>query len=76
MALLKYAALAVTVEVLEREKLVTKQDMGPGGRVVDWQTSKGSIRLQLFKNSVHDRLMATSKAVLRAFQAADPSFGQ
>lgn len=76
MVLLKYAAIPVTVEALEREKLVTEQDMGPGGWVVDWQTSRGSIRLQLLKYGVHDKLMAypaTSMAVLRAFQAADHS---
>ncbi|KAL1640867.1 hypothetical protein SLS58_006482 [Diplodia intermedia] len=69
----------IAFDELEHEKSVRKQDMGNGGWVVDWETPKGSIRLQLLKYGVHDKLMAypaTAMAVLRAFQAGDPDFGR
>lgn len=71
--------MGISFEDLEREKSLQKRDLGSGGWVVEWKAPKGTIRLEMLKHGVHDKLMAypvTSLAVLRAFQASNPSFGQ
>ncbi|KAI9823493.1 MAG: hypothetical protein M1819_001347 [Sarea resinae] len=67
----------MSYEELEQEKAMKRTDLGPGGSVMEWQTSKGVIREEIPKYGVHDRVMAypvTALAVLRAFQDADPEF--
>lgn len=71
--------MGISFAELERVKGLKRRDMGSGGWVVEWPASKGVIRLEMLKYGVHDKLMAypvTSVAVMRAFQAADPAFGQ
>lgn len=63
---------------LESEKKQMTMDIGPGGWVVDWRTSKGLIRQEMLKYGVHDLQMTfpvTALAVLRTFQSSDPEFG-
>jgi abhydrolase domain-containing protein 12 len=60
----------ISYKELEKDKLRKKIGLGPGGWYVDWNTSKGSIRLQILKYGEHDWQMtypATSAAILRAF---------
>ncbi|KAK8162741.1 Alpha/Beta hydrolase protein [Phyllosticta citrichinensis] len=71
-------SIGIGYEELEQEKQLIKKEWGSGGWTVEWRTDKGLIRQEMLKYGVHDRLMAypaTSLAILRAFQAADPEFG-
>lgn len=73
-----YASGSVSYEELEREKNMRKTDLGAGGWSMEWQTERGVIREEILKYGVHDKIMAypaVGIAVLRAFQAADPTFG-
>jgi abhydrolase domain-containing protein 12 len=69
----------ISYEDLEQEKALKRTDLGPGGWFIDWRTKKGVIREQILTYGVHDKLMAypaIGMAVLRAFQAADPTFSE
>ena len=70
--------LGKSCEELEREKLTLKTNLGAGGWSVEWRTERGVIREEIIKYGEHDKLMAYPTigiAVLRAFRAADPTFG-
>jgi abhydrolase domain-containing protein 12 len=61
----------LTFDELEKEKLDTRQTQGHGGWVVDRKTSKGTIREEIVKYGLHDRIMSypvVSLAIKRAFQ--------
>lgn len=56
-----------------------KRDLGPGGSVLEWRSTKGVLREEILKYGLHDKVMSwpvVSLAVLRAFQAADPGFAR
>ncbi|KAK4201173.1 hypothetical protein QBC40DRAFT_278654 [Triangularia verruculosa] len=64
----------ITFEELEEEKEQTKKSLGPASWVVEHQTSKGTIREEITKWGLHDRIMSypvVSLAVLRAFQSRE-----
>lgn len=60
----------ISFEDLEKEKEVSKVNLGAGGWVVNRQASKGVIREEILKHGLHDMIMGCpiiSLAVARAF---------
>lgn len=60
----------ITYEDLEKEKVLSKVDLGAGGWAVEHRTTKGVIREEIAKHGLHDRIMGypiVSMAVMRAF---------
>jgi abhydrolase domain-containing protein 12 len=54
-----------------------KVDLGAAGSVTEWRTDNGVIREEILKSGLHDVLMGypvVTMAVLRSFEAVDPSF--
>ncbi|KAF7556256.1 hypothetical protein G7Z17_g1531 [Cylindrodendrum hubeiense] len=61
----------ITYDELEKEKEETRLQLGAGGWLVNRESKKGSIREQIVKHGLHDKLMSypvVSLAILRAFQ--------
>ena len=55
----------------------SKTDLGAEGSVVEWRTKNGVIREEILKIGLHDVVMGDpviTMAVMRIFEAADPSF--
>ncbi|KAB5585147.1 Alpha/Beta hydrolase protein [Coniochaeta sp. 2T2.1] len=66
-------AAGVGVAEMERYRSEFGGELGAGGRVVEWRTEKGTIREEITKYGLHDRIMSypvVSLAVVRAFQSA------
>ncbi|KAI4147376.1 MAG: hypothetical protein LQ340_005590 [Diploschistes diacapsis] len=62
---------------LERKKLDSMVDLGAAGSVMEWRTDHGLIREEILKTGLHDVVMGypvVTMAVMRSFEAADPSF--
>ncbi|KAI0144287.1 Alpha/Beta hydrolase protein [Xylariaceae sp. FL1272] len=67
----------MTSEEFEREKSARRMDLGEGGSVVEWHTSKGLIRQDVTRYGVHDAILSyplIGMAAVRAFQSVDPEF--
>ncbi|KAJ5097267.1 hypothetical protein N7456_007988 [Penicillium angulare] len=67
----------ITYEELEEKRVDTMADLGAAGSVMEWKTNHGVIREEILKTGLHDVIMGypvVSMAVMRFFEAADPSF--
>lgn len=67
----------ISYEELEKKKLDSKVDLGAAGSVMEWRTDNGVIREEILKTGLHDVVMdypVVTMAVMRSFEAADPSF--
>lgn len=67
----------ITYEQLEEVKYKSKMDLGAAGSVMEWRTKNGVIREEILKTGLHDVVMGNpviTMAVMRIFEAADPSF--
>uniref|UniRef100_A0A093UXB8 Monoacylglycerol lipase ABHD12 n=1 Tax=Talaromyces marneffei PM1 TaxID=1077442 RepID=A0A093UXB8_TALMA len=63
--------------IAQYKKLDSKLDLGAAGSVMEWKTDHGVIREEILKTGLHDVVMGypiVTMAVMRAFEAADPSF--
>ncbi|KAJ5727765.1 hypothetical protein N7493_005585 [Penicillium malachiteum] len=62
---------------LEQKKLGSMVDLGAAGSMMEWRTNNGVIREEILKTGLHDVIMGypvITMAVMRNFDAADPSF--
>lgn len=69
--------IGISYEELEQKKLDLKRDLGAGGSIVEWWTDYGVIQEEILKTGLHDVIMGypvITMAVMRAFEAVDPSF--
>lgn len=69
--------LGITYDELEEVKYKSKKDLGAAGSVMEWRTKNGIIREEILKTGLHDVIMGNpviTMAVMRIFEAADPSF--
>lgn len=67
----------ITYEDLEEKKSESKADLGATGTMMEWSTRHGVIREEILKTGLHDVIMGypiVTMAVMRCFEAADPSF--
>ena len=67
----------ITYDELEEVKYKSKKDLGAAGSVMEWRTKNGVIREEMLKTGLHDVIMGNpviTMAVMRIFEAADPSF--
>jgi abhydrolase domain-containing protein 12 len=67
----------ISYDELEQKKLNSKADLGAGGSVMEWKTDNGVVREEILKTGLHDVIMGypiVTMAVMRFFEAADPSF--
>lgn len=67
----------ISYEELEEKKLDLKVDLGAAGSAIEWRTDNGVIREEILKTGLHDVIMGypvVTMAVMRFFEAADPSF--
>lgn len=68
----------ISYNELEQAKTETKTDLFAAGSVMEWRTENGVIREEILKTGLHDVVMGNSVitiAVMRIYEAADPSFG-
>ncbi|KAJ5904167.1 hypothetical protein N7504_006550 [Penicillium tannophilum] len=69
----------ISYEELEDKKIDAKADLGAAGSMMQWKTDYGIIREEILKTGLHDVVMGypiVTMAVMRFFEAADPSFTQ
>jgi abhydrolase domain-containing protein 12 len=67
----------ISYDQLNTKKLESKIDLGAAGSVMEWRTDYGVIREEILKSGLHDVVMGypvVTMAVMRSFEAADPSF--
>lgn len=67
----------ITYDELDEVKHKSKTDLGAAGSVMEWRTQNGIIREEILKTGLHDVVMGNpviTMAVMRIFEAADPSF--
>jgi abhydrolase domain-containing protein 12 len=67
----------ITYNELEKVKNKSKTNLGAAGSVMEWRTENGLIREEILKTGLHDVVMGNpviTMAVMRIFEAADPSF--
>ncbi|KAJ6013695.1 hypothetical protein N7540_008286 [Penicillium herquei] len=67
----------ISYDDLEQKKLDSKLDLGAAGSMMEWRTDNGVIREEILKTGLHDVIMGypvIMMAVMRHFEAADPSF--
>ena len=67
----------ITYDELDKVKNKSKMDLGAAGSVMEWRTQNGIIREEILKTGLHDVVMGNpviSMAVMRIFEAVDPSF--
>jgi abhydrolase domain-containing protein 12 len=67
----------ISYDDLEQKKLDSKADLGAAGSMMEWRTDNGVIREEMLKTGLHDVIMGypvVTMAVMRFFEAADPSF--
>lgn len=67
----------ISYDDLEQKKLDSKADLGAAGSMMGWKTEDGVIREEILKTGLHDVIMGypvVTMAVMRSFEAADPSF--
>lgn len=62
---------------LEARKLESKVDLGAIGSVIEWRAENGVIWEEILKTGLHEVIMGypvITMAVMRTFEAVDPSF--
>jgi abhydrolase domain-containing protein 12 len=62
---------------LNLKKLESRIDLSAAGSVMEWRTDYGVIREEILKSGLHDVVLGypvVTMAVMRSFEAADPSF--
>lgn len=67
----------ITYADLEDMKYKSKKDLGAAGSVMEWRTENGVLREEILKTGLHDVVMGNpviTMAVMRMFEASDPSF--
>ncbi|ELR03358.1 hypothetical protein VC83_01661 [Pseudogymnoascus destructans] len=67
----------ISCDELEARKLESKVDLGAAGSVMEWRAENGVIREEILKTGLHDVIMGypvITMAVMRSFEAVDPSF--
>lgn len=67
----------LSFEEIEQKKSNSRRDLGAAGSVMEWRTDYGVIREEILKTGLHDVVMGNpviSLAVMRMFEAVDPSF--
>jgi abhydrolase domain-containing protein 12 len=67
----------ISYDELEQKKLDSKADLGAAGSIMEWKTDNGVIREEILKTGLHDVIMGypvVTRAVMRMFEAVDPSF--
>ncbi|KAJ5316806.1 hypothetical protein PENANT_c016G05089 [Penicillium antarcticum] len=67
----------ISYDDLEQKKLDSKTDLGAAGSIMEWKTDNGVIREEILKTGLHDVIMGypvVTRAVMRMFEAVDPSF--
>ena len=67
----------ISYEELEKKKRDSMVELGAAGSIVEWRTDHGVIREEILKTGLHDVIMShpiITVAVMRSFEAADPSF--
>ncbi|KFY32548.1 hypothetical protein V493_00099 [Pseudogymnoascus sp. VKM F-4281 (FW-2241)] len=70
-------SVGISYDDLALRKLESKVDLGAAGSVMEWRTDNGVIREEILKTGLHDVIMGypvITMAVMRSFEAADPSF--
>ncbi|RDW64571.1 alpha/beta hydrolase [Aspergillus mulundensis] len=69
--------VGITYEDLEYKKAESQVNLGAAGTIMEWRTDYGVIREEILKSGLHDVVMGypvVTMAVMRHFEAADPSF--
>jgi abhydrolase domain-containing protein 12 len=67
----------ISYDDLEQKKLDSKTELGAAGSVMEWKTDNGVIQEEILKTGLHDVIMGypvVTRAVMRMFEAVDPSF--
>ncbi|KAJ5950296.1 uncharacterized protein N7479_008709 [Penicillium vulpinum] len=67
----------ISYDDLEQKKLDSKADLGAAVSMMEWKTNHGVIREEILKTGLHNVIMGypvVTMAVMRFFEAADPSF--
>jgi abhydrolase domain-containing protein 12 len=67
----------ITYNELEKVKRRSETNLGAAGSVMEWRTENGLLREEIPKTGLHDVIMGNpviTMAVMRIFEAADPSF--
>ena len=67
----------ITYDELDEVKHKSRTDLGAAGSIMEWRTQNGIIREEILKTGLHDAVMGNpviTMAVMRIFEAADPSF--
>ncbi|KIH87412.1 abhydrolase domain-containing protein 12 [Sporothrix brasiliensis 5110] len=67
----------ISQDELEQRKLDERRDLGAAGSVMEWRTEYGVIREEILETGLHDVVMGypvITMAVMRSFEAADPTF--
>ncbi|KAL2828472.1 Alpha/Beta hydrolase protein [Aspergillus cavernicola] len=71
--------VGITYDELEERKAESQVGLGAAGTVMEWRTDYGVIREEILKNGLHEVVMGypvVTMAVMRHFEAADPSFAR
>ncbi|CAK7226139.1 hypothetical protein SEUCBS140593_006140 [Sporothrix eucalyptigena] len=69
--------MGVSQEELEQKKAEERRDLGAAGTSMEWKTEYGVIREEILETGLHDVIMGfpiITMAVMRFFEAADPTF--
>ncbi|KAL4900387.1 hypothetical protein BDW74DRAFT_188236 [Aspergillus multicolor] len=69
--------VGITYEDLEYKKMESRVNLGAAGTIMEWRTDYGVIREEILKSGLHDVVMGypiVTMAVMRHFEATDPSF--
>ncbi|KJR89661.1 abhydrolase domain-containing protein 12 [Sporothrix schenckii 1099-18] len=67
----------ISHDELEQKKTDERRDLGAAGSVMEWRTEYGVIREEILETGLHDAIMSypvITMAVMRFFEAADPTF--
>lgn len=67
----------ISYDELDQRKKASKVDLGAAGSLMEWSTDHGVIREEMLKTGLHDVIMGypvITMAVMRSFEASDPSF--
>ncbi|KFY68203.1 hypothetical protein V496_01225, partial [Pseudogymnoascus sp. VKM F-4515 (FW-2607)] len=70
-------SVGISYDDLALRKLESKVDLGAAGSAMEWRTDNGVIREEILKTGLHDVIMGypvITMAVMRSFEAVDPSF--
>lgn len=70
-------SVGISYDDLALRKLESKLDLGAAGSVMEWRTDNVIIREQILETGLHDVIMGypvITMAVMRSFEAVDPSF--